>query len=194
MAASLPNVEILYKGYYPPGGTMRGRVCSTVTLVVDKGLHIIVDPGTLPHHGVLTEELKKRALSVDDINIVFITHSHVDHYRYAGLFTQAKVLDYWGWWIGDTWGSAAGSINENIKVLETPGHTDDSITLSVRTNIGTVAICGDVFWDKDYPVEDPYAVDKKLLQSSRKKVLETADYIIPGHGDIFASEDGWQMV
>lgn len=171
---------------------MRGRVCSTITLVVDKGLNIIVDPGTLPHHGILIGELKKRALSIDDINIVCITHSHVDHYRYVGLFTQAKVLDYWGWWVGDSWGSATGIINDRIKIIETPGHTDDSITLLVKTSSGTIAICGDVFWDRDFPVDDPYAADKELLAASRKKLLQTADFIIPGHGDVFASSDAKQ--
>ena len=35
------------------------------------------------------------------------------------------------------------------------------------------------------PEKDPMAWDQKELEKSRKKVLEIADYIIPGHGKIF---------
>jgi glyoxylase-like metal-dependent hydrolase (beta-lactamase superfamily II) len=58
----------------------------------------------------------------------------------------------------------------------------------VKTDQGKIAICGDVFWKKDYPKtpeDDPYADDRKTLKKTRKKVLEMADYIIPGHGRIF---------
>ena len=67
----------------------------------------------------------------------------------------------------------------------TPGHSYDSITLLVKTNNGIVAICGDVFWKEDFPKDDPYASNKEKLEESRKKILEVADWIIPGHGKMF---------
>ncbi len=185
--ASFPDVEILLKGYYTLDEAA-GRVCSTVTLVQDKNLKIIVDPGTLSSPQVLFQELKKRNLTPADINVVFITHSHIDHFKYAGIFTRARILDYWGWWDGDLWSRASAVINGNIQVLETPGHSYDSITLQVETGEGVIAICGDVFWDKDFPEytqDDPYAQDAALLAESRKKLVRIADYIIPGHGDRF---------
>jgi glyoxylase-like metal-dependent hydrolase (beta-lactamase superfamily II) len=184
---SPPDVEILLKGYYTLDES-GGRVCSTVTLVQDNDLNIIVDPGTLSSPQVLFQELNKRNLVPDDIDIVFITHSHIDHFKNVGLFTRARILDYWGWWDGDLWSKADGIINSNIQVLNTPGHSYDSITLQVKTGEGVIAICGDVFWDKDfpkYPRDDPYAQDAALLEESRKKLVGTADYIIPGHGDRF---------
>ena len=39
-----------------------------------------------------------------------------------------------------------------------------------------------------YPGEDPYAIDAKRLEDSRKKVLALADYIIPGHGKMFGGK------
>lgn len=184
---SFPVAQILLKGYYTLDETA-GRVCSTVTLVQDKDLNIIVDPGTLSSPQVLFQALKKRNLTLDDINVVFITHSHLDHFKNAGLFTRARILDYWGWWEGDSWSKASAVINGNIQVLNTPGHSYDSITLQVKTGEGVIAICGDVFWDKDfpeYPQDDPYVQDAALLGESRKKLVAAADYIIPGHGDRF---------
>ena len=44
--------------------------------------------------------------------------------------------------------------------------------------------------DKDVLMkhEDPYVKNKEELTNSRKKVLEIADYIIPGHGKMFKFE------
>ena len=185
------NVDILIKGYYKPEGT-RGHACSTVTLIEDKEFKVIVDPGTLSDPKILIEALKRRNLSPDDINVVFITHSHIDHYKYVGLFPKARILEYFGWWHGDFWSEVEpgtdGILNDNIRVIKTPGHSDDSITLLVKTHKGTIAICGDVFWKKNYPENDPYASDNFLLKKSRQKLLKIADYIIPGHGDMFKVE------
>ena len=51
-----------------------------------------------------------------------------------------------------------------------------------------VAICGDVFWKENYPENDEYASNGEALEESRKKVLALADYIIPGHDDIYKAE------
>lgn len=188
---SLPRVDILLKGYYSLGDTS-GRACSTVTLIEDKDLRIVVDPGALADPGLLLRELDKRDLSVVDIDVVFITHSHMDHLRNIGLFPGAKILDYSGWWQGDVWSSPTAVINDNIKVIETPGHSHDGITLLVNTTEGIIAICGDLFWDSSFPErpeDDPFASDVALLAKSRKKLMEMADYIIPGHGDMFEIQD-----
>ncbi len=184
------KVEILIIGYYTSEGPY-GHACSTITLIEDKDLKIVVDPGTLSDPMVLIDALKKRNLLLDDINVVFITHSHLDHYKYVGLFPEAKILDYWGWWQGDLWSEneSDGIINDNIKLIKTPGHSEDSMTLLVKTEKGTIAICGDVFFKKNYPKDDPYASDQLLLKKSRQKLLEIADFIIPGHGDIFKKEN-----
>jgi len=36
--------------------------------------------------------------------------------------------------------------------------------------------------------KDPFVKDKVALMNSRKKLLEIADYIIPGHGKMFKVE------
>lgn len=179
------KVKILLKGY--ESDESDGRSCSTVTLVQDDGLNMIVDPGTLRSQKLLVDALKKEDLKIDDVNIVYITHSHMDHYRNIGMFPRAKALDYWGWWIGDV-AEDYTDPSQNIKMIKTPGHSIDGTTLLVETEQGTVAICGDVFWKENYPENDPYAVDAKKLKESRKKVLALADFIIPGHGKMFGGK------
>lgn len=180
----MARVDVLVKGYYFPQGT-GGRACSTVTLVEDDGLRIITDPGTLKDPGILIQELAKRNLSPQDIDVVFISHSHLDHYLYAGLFSKARILEYWGFWQGDSWCELPDSIGKDIKIIKTPGHSEDSISLLVKTAAGIIAICGDVFWDEDRTMDDPLASDPKVLAKTRKKLLDLADYIVPGHGDMF---------
>ncbi|MCK5023935.1 MAG: MBL fold metallo-hydrolase, partial [Candidatus Aenigmarchaeota archaeon] len=123
--------------------------------------------------------------TVDDINVVFITHSHMDHYKSIGMFPNAKALDYWGWWEGDFWKDCNGHVNENMSIIKTPGHSNDSITLLVKTKDGTIAVCGDVIWKENASEHDKFAVDMETLKKSRKKVKEVADWIVPGHGGMF---------
>lgn len=79
--------------------------------------------------------------------------------------------------------------SENITIIETPGHSDDGLTFLVKTDRGEVAICGDVFWKEGYPKHDPYAKNMEELTKSREKVLKIADFIIPGHGNIFKAKN-----
>ena len=124
-------------------------------------------------------------MRADDVDIIFITHSHMDHYRNIGMFTKAKALDYWGWWTGDVWNECSGKVSEDISIIKTPGHSYDGMTMIVETSKGTVAICGDVFWKEGLPKKDPYASDLKTLAGSRKLVMQSADFVIPGHGKMF---------
>lgn len=177
------EVKILKEGYASTDSG--GHSCSTICLVQDRGLNIITDPGTLPDQKILVDALKKVGLSPSDINIVFITHSHMDHYRNIGMFPKAKALDFWGWWEGDVASDYENDVSDNIKLIKTPGHSSDGTTLLVQTDEGTVAICGDVFWKENFPVNDPFATNCDQLKQSRAKVLELADFIVPGHGGMF---------
>lgn len=183
----MTEVKVLLTGY-TSGETGEGRSCSTITLVKDHGITMIVDPGTSESQQVIIDKLKAEGVGLKDVNVVFITHSHMDHYRNIGMFPDAKALDYWGWWTNDVWEDCDGNVTDDIKIIKTPGHNYDGVTLLVKTKQGTIAICGDVFWKEGEPKDDPYATDKKKLEESRKMVLEMADYIIPGHGKMFKVE------
>ncbi len=187
----MAQVKILIEGYTNADSQKSGteeKTCPTITLVRDKNLVMIVDPGVLENQNMLIKKLRAEKLGVKDINLVFITHSHIDHYRNIGMFPQAKTLEYWGLWDKNTVTDWSEQFTQDIKIIKTPGHNYDCLSLLIKTNKGTVAIVGDVFWKKNYPLSDPYATDRKALAQSRQKILKLADYIIPGHGQIFPTK------
>ena len=182
------EVKILIKGYTNADSVAETGVektCPTITLVKDKDLVMVVDPGVLPSRHVLVDALGKENLSVEDVNFVCITHSHIDHYRNIGMFQNARVLEFFGIWYNDTVEDWQENFTENIQIVRTPGHDYTGITLFVKTKNEIVAICGDIFWKENYPMEDKYASEPEKLKESREMVLKMAEWIIPGHGDIY---------
>jgi glyoxylase-like metal-dependent hydrolase (beta-lactamase superfamily II) len=154
---------------------------------------MVVDPGILENQQILIDALKEENLTVQDVDIVCITHSHIDHYRNIGMFPNAKVLEHFGLWSKNTVEDWPEQFSTDIQILRTPGHDYTDITIFVTTGPecgypGVVAICGDVFWKENYP-EDPhddkFASDPSELARSREIVLKMADWIIPGHGPIY---------
>lgn len=184
----MAEVKILIEGYTTADSVASGeeeKTCPTITLVRDEDIIMVVDPGVLEDQKMLVDKLKEEGLSVDDVNVVCITHSHLDHYRNIGMFPRAKTLEYWGLWDKNTVEDWKEQFTENIRIIKTPGHNYDSITLLVKTDKGIIAICGDVFWKEDLPENDLYASDKEKLKESRQKVLEVADWIVPGHAGMY---------
>ena len=190
------KVKILVKGYVKK---INGKefASSTAVLVQDKNFKIVADPGM--DRKALLNALKKEKLKPSDINFVILTHTHLDHCLLAGIFEKAKILD------SDDIFSFNGQIikhkykipGTDIKIIKTPGHDQFHCSVLVTTkDLGKIIIAGDVFWwtaeeeqkiDKQSLLEhqDPYVKDKRALRESREKILELADYIIPGHGEMF---------
>jgi len=164
---------------------LEGNFGSTISLVRDKNIVMVVDPGLIKDPKVIARRLKGENLSVNDVNVVCVTHAHMDHYRNIGLFPKAKALDYWGMWLKDGLKECKSQLTKNIRIVKTPGHTDDGIGIIVNTEKGVVAICGDVFWEEDASLSDSYCGDNRKLKESRKKILAVADYIVSGHGKMF---------
>jgi glyoxylase-like metal-dependent hydrolase (beta-lactamase superfamily II) len=175
------------------GETGQEKTQPTITLVRDGDLIMVVDPGILESQQVLIDALAKENLTIEDVNVVCITHSHIDHYRNIGMFPNAKTLEYFGLWSNDTVETWPENFTSNIQILHTPGHDYTCITLFITTRPesgypGVVAICGDVFWKENYPQnpkDDAYASNTDKLQESRQTVLKMADWIIPGHGKMY---------
>jgi len=192
----MAKVKILIKGY---AREKNGEefASSTTTLIQDNNLNIIVDPGM--NREALLSGLAKGNLKTEDINFVIVTHTHLDHSLLAGIFENAKILDNSNVYSFD--GKIAGHEgkipNTDIEIIKTPGHDQFHCSVLVKTeDLGKVIIAGDVFWwadeeeqktDKQSLLEheDPYVKDEKALKESRERILNLADYIIPGHGEMF---------
>ena len=187
------KIKVLIQGYAKK--IKNGWLASsTVTLIKSNGKNVIVDPGC--NRKKLVEELSNNNLRLTDIDFVLLTHSHADHTLLAGIFENAKVLTTEEIYDNDNQTEHNNKIPEtDLEIIQTPGHSPEHCSLVVPTEEGTYVVAGDVFWwmdneeqKIDVEKEDeahPEEIDMEKLIESRKQLLKIADYIIPGHGEMF---------
>ena len=145
--------------------------------------------------------IKGEGLTTNDIDYVFLSHQHPDHILLAGIFEKAKFITFDTNFIYDNdllVEFDKHMLGRDIEIVETPGHVLEHISLLVDTSKGKVAIAGDTIWwvkgEKqvfDVNQEDhsqSKGMNMKTLIESRKRLIEAADYIIPGHGKMFKVE------
>ena len=167
---------------------------STVTLVKDEPHNIIIDT-SIPGEGEkILEGLSRHGLTQNDIDLVINTHLHGDHMGNNAMFWKAKFIahekemparlknvmiikgDY--------------VLTENIKIIETPGHTHGSISVVVKVpeESKTYVIAGDAL-----PIKDNYLkwvppginFNPKIALASMRRIVNIADFVIPGHDEMF---------
>jgi len=188
----MAEVKVLIEGYARK--EERGwSASSTVTLIKSGKKNVIADPGF--DRNKLLDALKKEKLAVSDIDFVFLTHGHIDHTLLAGIFENAKIVDELYIYRTKEIVAHNGTIpGTDLKVIRTPGHMEEHCSLAAETEKGIYVVAGDVFWwmdgekqevDIGKPDSDPEHMDIRKLIASRKKILETANWIIPGHGKMF---------
>ena len=190
----MTKIKILIQGYAKKAKNGL-RASSTCVLLRDNGLNILVDPGA--NKNLLLKNLKSVGLRPKDIDLIFITHYHPDHWLNISFFPRVKILDGDIIYDGDKETGFNGKIPEtNIEVIATPGHAHEHAALLIKTKIGKVAIVGDLFWWSDQETQktdtksltdrkDPYVKNWLELKASRRKILKLTDYVIPGHGKMF---------
>ncbi len=127
-----------------------------------------------------------------------MSHHHPDHTILAGIFEKAKCVTFDARLIYDKdiiLKFDKHTLGKDVEIVETPGHTLEDLSLLVSTPQGMVAVAGDAIWWIDGE-EQLFDINQKdhsqakgmnigELIESRKKLLENADYIIPGHGKMF---------
>lgn len=203
---------------------LSGVGCGSTVTYIESDARILIDTGfdfenTLSEENVkenrkrLTYALKSHGLKPSDIDILFITHWHLDHFGNANMFKNSTIMT----------SEAAVSrvklkvtgvkdgeqIADGVKIVHTPGHTGDHASVvfktdrlrhSVLTSTGgrivgigevTVAVAGDAILTPAFYATDTIWTQNKDFRSkddaiaSVKKLVDEVDYIIPGHGDLF---------
>jgi len=186
------KVKIIHEGWIESDCVKAHKVPTTsptISLIEDGAIVAVVDPGEMPNQQILVDALKKEGLEIKEVTHVLVTHSHFDHYRNVGMFPESTiVVEYFGLWAEGRNKDFLKKFSENIEIISAPGHNYDALSFLIDTKEGKIAVAGDVFWKENYPKKDPYATDLNQLEKSRKKILELADYIIPGHGKMFKVE------
>lgn len=190
------EVIVLFDGYSTAteNGTQSNCSC---TLLKSNINNIIIDTMTAWDGDKLVEKLKSNNLNCSDINYVICTHGHSDHIGCNYLFTNAYIhivgfdisnkdvyLDC------DFKNGEEYIINKYVKIIPTPGHTLEHVSVIVHTKEGIVAVAGDLFENKEDLLDDNIwknagSSSEDLQIINRKKVLDLANWIIPGHGAKF---------
>jgi glyoxylase-like metal-dependent hydrolase (beta-lactamase superfamily II) len=189
---------------------------SDLKILVDTGFEFEMDHGRdniARNKKLLIQALEAHSLTPQDIDILFITHWHADHFMNYDLFSESKIimaepavkrhdLEFTEVRDGDT-------IASGVQVLFTPGHNQDhaSLILSTKsmryeqrtqhggiiTGVGEkkVIIAGDAIVSPNYYFLNKiwnYNSDfhsESIAKQSVGKICGIADFIIPGHGGMF---------
>jgi glyoxylase-like metal-dependent hydrolase (beta-lactamase superfamily II) len=177
------QITVLTDGY------VGDRVASTVTLIRDGDVVIVVDPGMVSSRAKILHPLATAGVSVDDVTDVIFSHHHPDHTLNAALFPNARFHDYWAIYQNDVWDDRDADgyeLSPSVRLMATPGHTRQDISTLVSTDWGLVVLTH-LWWHSAGPEDDPLAEDNAQLQANRAKVLALGPVqIIPGHGAPFA--------
>jgi glyoxylase-like metal-dependent hydrolase (beta-lactamase superfamily II) len=191
------KVTVLIEGYVKaiegrqliPGVSEDGarHVAGTVALIRGDNTIVVADPGMVTDRALILAALTKEGVSPQEVTHVFVSHHHPDHTVNIALFPNAEVIDFWAVYKGDLWRDHADGyeIAPGIKVLRTPGHTEEDASLVVETAEGTYVLTHLWWLDDMTPDIDPIAWNQDALEANRKKMVAIADWIIPGHGKMF---------
>ena len=213
-----PTTNVLGMKYFCGigGGSTATFVKSDANILVDTGFDYetnVTESNIKNNRTLLIYALKNAGLAPKDIDILFITHWHADHFLNYEIFSDSEVimvkeaverhnLDF-------TPVPGGKCIAQGVDILCTPGHTIDHASLVLKTDplrysnrtrsggrlmgIGevTVVIAGDAIVSPAcyclntiwHHNQDFFSKDVGF--DSMKKICDIADYIIPGHGGIF---------
>ncbi|MFH2136089.1 MAG: MBL fold metallo-hydrolase [Patescibacteria group bacterium] len=183
----MAEVKVLLVGYFKWVKKNVCRASSTVTLILDGKEKIIVDTGNLIDEKKILAALRKNKIKPRDITTVVNTHRHSDHIGCNFLFKKAKLVSSEEIQDDDKFTLITPQdffLTTNVKIIQTPGHTSSDCSIFIKTKNGNVAVVGDLFW-KGLKDKLAFVEDKKMHQVSRGKILKMADWIVPGHGNIF---------
>jgi len=156
---------------------------SSVTLILAPSKKIIVDTGLEDEADLIKKRLAELGLSPEEVDLVINTHDHPDHSGNNRLFTRAQVL----------LGKGGRRLKEGevvapgVWIMETPGHTLDSISVVCESS-RKIVVAGDAL-----PLMGNYLkwvpprlhVDRDLAMESMARIVEIADLVVPGHDSPF---------
>jgi glyoxylase-like metal-dependent hydrolase (beta-lactamase superfamily II) len=171
-------------------GYATDRVAGTVVAVRDAGLVAVIDPGMVADRGRILDPLAALGVGAEAVTDVVFSHHHPDHTLNAALFRNARCHDFQATyqddiWTDREWTGDTSHLSEAVRLLLTPGHSAEDVSILVDTADGLV-VCTHLWWGADGPADDPFAPDRDVLRKSREMVLALRPaLIVPGHGAPF---------
>jgi glyoxylase-like metal-dependent hydrolase (beta-lactamase superfamily II) len=203
---------------------LAGIGCGSTVTYIESDARILVDTGfefdsemtdenIRLNRKLLVRDLKAIGLKPSDIDILFITHWHIDHFGNFKLFKDSTIMTSEAAVdkvkVEVTGVKDGEQIADGVMAVHTPGHTVDHASLVFHTDrlrrsvqagaagrivgIGevTVVAAGDAILTPSFYMSEKIWMQNRdftgaeVAKESAKKLVDQADYIIPGHGDMF---------
>jgi glyoxylase-like metal-dependent hydrolase (beta-lactamase superfamily II) len=183
-------------------GRTAGMVAFPNTVLIRGERDYLVDPGLIMQGAPVIGALQQLGIEPNDVKDVILTHLHFDHAEglagwpqrrtfvhrleteapyaqlVAGMLELAnlEVLD-----------GEQGEIEEGLRWMRTPGHSEGLITLLVDTDDGLVAVASDCvgplpeyFDEMDLP--EDFGPEREVLLEQWRRIRELRPHsVIPGH-------------
>ncbi|CAD5217880.1 unnamed protein product [Bursaphelenchus xylophilus] len=175
------------------------EVVGAITLIKDGGTNVLVDTGAASETENLLRGLADHDVSLDDIQVVVVTHAHPGHVGNLNFFGQKPILFHSKEFIGhhvtntELFERPYRKLTPNIEVWKTPGHTQHDLSVLVHNvpNYGTMAIVGDLIpaevmlSEKRDPALEEGVWDSTIKRQNANLIICMADWVVPGHGAPF---------
>jgi hydroxyacylglutathione hydrolase len=178
---------------------VRANNCNTY--LIDGPKRILIDPGHRRLLGNVRSGLVELGLSLDDIDVVLVTHGHPDHLEGVQAFNESTAVIAMSeeefYFIAKATGGYLNvpepdfflregdlHIEDNhFRILSTPGHSPGSI--SIYWSNHKVLFTGDVIFKQSIGRTDlPGGRGRTLKESIQRLASLDVDYLMPGHGEM----------
>lgn len=188
----LPIVTGTHVTKQTPFGVTLPDHTGSVTLLQHEGQNILVDTGGRGMFHAIKIGLKEHGLDPSDINVVILTHLHLDHSYNVCRFPEARLFAWMHEWrdretvrIKDIDGFR---LFDRITLIQTPGHAEEHISVAVEGDDGAMTVISGDAVNEEYSLTGAikaFVYDETLYRKSADRILAMADAVIPGHGRIF---------
>jgi glyoxylase-like metal-dependent hydrolase (beta-lactamase superfamily II) len=178
------------------GTAYRNAIC-TSTLIRADGCNILVDP-SLPSPDMEAALDGCTGLKASQVDIVYITHAHGDHFTGLNVFPNAEWFcapDELAGIRSQLTGTDATRMQPandefvpGVRLIRLPGHTLGLAGLIFDSCDGVIAVAGDAVMTRDFFNDRRgyfNSVDFERSAKSIELLAASADIIVPGHGNYF---------
>jgi glyoxylase-like metal-dependent hydrolase (beta-lactamase superfamily II) len=179
--------------FYPERGMLD---CNTY--LIEGDMAVLVDPGSMQTADALIQDMKRDEIDLKGIDHIVNTHLHLDHCLADGYLRELsgaellfhplqkrfyhvvveEVSEFFG--ISPPRIVEDGTLDKlkGVEILETPGHSPDSISFLV----GGCILCGDVIFKESVGRVDLPGGDGDLLKRSIDNMSKMdIERLLPGH-------------
>ncbi len=200
------KIDVLFQGF--PGTITRGYMSWSSIVYVESGGHkILFDTGGMSEHTQLPKVFKARGLSMDDIDMLVLSHFHHDHVMNYEYFPKARILLHekeaaWVLSDPDDWPipkylfpvvektgrleliAKDEEIAPGVTTLHSPGHTPGCMSLVARgADRPVTVLAGDAIKNLTELATGEVAMshDNAVSAQTIRKIRDIAAIVIPGH-------------